>query len=138
MLAYLEHYHPGAREHSVVEVNLRALDWIAVISRTLERARCIFIDYGYTAAEWPRHSQGTLMSYRRHAANDDVLASPGERDITAHVAWTPLQDAFADMGGTSIAFSRSRGRCSMPESPISFSRSCQDVMTERSYGAECS
>lgn len=98
VLAYLDRYHGGAAAGSVVEVNLRAREWVATISRTLTAGRCILIDYGYTAAEWPRHSHGTLMSYRRHTANEDVLASPGERDITAHVAWTPLQDAFGEHG----------------------------------------
>jgi SAM-dependent MidA family methyltransferase len=32
------------------------------------------------------------MSYRRHAALDDVLAEPGERDITAHVCFTALAE----------------------------------------------
>ena len=31
------------------------------------------------------------MSYRRHTASEDVLADPGTRDITAHVAFTALE-----------------------------------------------
>ena len=30
------------------------------------------------------------MGYHRHSAREKVLEDPGERDITAHVAFTPL------------------------------------------------
>jgi SAM-dependent MidA family methyltransferase len=35
------------------------------------------------------------MSYRRHTALEDVLEEPGERDITAHVCFTALEDHAA-------------------------------------------
>ena len=55
------------------------------------RVTCFTIDYGYTTAEAKRFPAGTLMSYRRHAASEDVLADPGERDITAHVCFPALE-----------------------------------------------
>src|SRR5262249_10883489 len=39
-----------------------------------------------------------LMSYRRHSASEDVLVEPGERDITAHVAFSALEDRGARCG----------------------------------------
>lgn len=95
---YLARYHAGAPVGAFIEVNLRALAWIERISRLTERGVIIVCDYGYTAAEWPRFQQGTLMSYRRHTASELILADPGHRDITAHVAWTPLQDALRARG----------------------------------------
>ncbi len=44
------------------------------------------------------------MSYRRHTAGDDVLADPGERDITAHVPFTALQDRGARLGLETVRF----------------------------------
>ena len=38
------------------------------------------------------------MGYQRHTAHDDVLTSPGERDITAHVNFTMLQEAGSACG----------------------------------------
>jgi len=38
------------------------------------------------------------MSYRRHTALDDVLADPGERDITAHVNFTAMMELGAACG----------------------------------------
>ncbi len=102
---YLVRYHSKADEGAMIEVNLRALDWIRRLASMVERGYALIIDYGFTSAEWAlRHQQGTLMSYRRHRASDDVLSAPGESDITAHVAWTPLQEASAGAGWTTAAF----------------------------------
>jgi SAM-dependent MidA family methyltransferase len=87
MAEYLERFAP---ETEICEVNLDALEWMRKIANRLQRGFVLAIDYGYTQREAIRFPQGTLMSYRRHAALDDVLADPGERDITAHAAFTPL------------------------------------------------
>jgi SAM-dependent MidA family methyltransferase len=84
---YTERFAPQAE---IFEVNLDALEWLKRIERQLKRGFVLAIDYGYSEREAIRFPQGTLMSYRRHTAHDDVLESPGERDITAHVAFTPL------------------------------------------------
>jgi SAM-dependent MidA family methyltransferase len=62
------------------------------IAGAIERGYLFTIDYGYTKRERIRFPQGTLMSYRRHMASEDVLTDPGERDITAHVLFTALED----------------------------------------------
>ena len=38
------------------------------------------------------------MGYRRHTAREDVLDDPGERDITAHVNFTALEEHGARCG----------------------------------------
>ena len=72
------------------EANLGAIEWMARIAAALEDGFHFTIDYGYVAAEHMRFPQGTLMSYRRHQASGDVLAAPGERDITSHVPFSAL------------------------------------------------
>ena len=68
------------------------------IGRAL-RAGCVLtIDYGYTRAESIRFHEGTLMGYQRHTAREDVLNDPGERDITAHVNFTALEEHGAACG----------------------------------------
>jgi SAM-dependent MidA family methyltransferase len=89
---YIERYFPGREEGGRVEINLDALAWIERIAAALENGFVLTIDYGYTRRESPRFHHGTLMSYRRHTALEDVLADPGERDITAHVAFTALEE----------------------------------------------
>ncbi len=58
----------------------------------------ILIDYGYRNLERGRFARGSLMSYRKHVASDEVLLEPGKRDITAHVDWDSLIDMAAVAG----------------------------------------
>ncbi len=97
LLAYLDRYYPNAGDGSLIEIHLRGLEWIRRIANALD-GYLLLIDYGYTAREWIRYSQGTLMSYHRHTASDDVLSDPGERDITAHVPFTILEQQAVSAG----------------------------------------
>ncbi|MBM3773847.1 MAG: hypothetical protein FJW37_01635 [Acidobacteria bacterium] len=88
---YVREILGGLPEGQTVEVNLEALRWIERIASALE-AGCLFtVDYGYTTRERIRYPGGTLMSYRRHMASEEVLQDPGERDLTAHVCFTALE-----------------------------------------------
>ena len=89
---YLARYAADLEEGGWIEINLAALGWLDEIAARLERGWVLAIDYGYTARELVRFPRGTLMSYRRHVATEDVLLEPGERDITSHVNFTALQD----------------------------------------------
>jgi SAM-dependent MidA family methyltransferase len=101
---YLWRYCGSVEEGAAVEANLDALRWIEEISRRLERGFLFVIDYGYTARELARFPRGTLMSYRRHIASEDVLAGPGDRDLTAHVNFTALEDHAAGCGFEKVRF----------------------------------
>jgi SAM-dependent MidA family methyltransferase len=89
---------------SVFEANLGALEWIDRIARSLAAGFHFTIDYGYVSPEHIRFPQGTLMSYRRHSAAEDVLSDPGERDITAHVPFTALQEHGTRCGLETVAY----------------------------------
>jgi hypothetical protein len=71
--------------------------WIARISRRLESGWLITIDYGYTEAEAARFANGTLMSYRRHTASEDLLGTPGEGTLppTSTSALSPRAERSA-------------------------------------------
>ena len=101
---YLERYAAGAEEGAWVEVNLDALRWLEEIASRLERGFVFTIDYGYTSRERFLFPRGTLMSYRRHVASEDVLREPGERDITAHVPFTTLEEHGARLGLETVRF----------------------------------
>lgn len=66
----------------------------------LRRGVCLTIDYGYLDRELVRFPRGTLMSYHRHQALDDVLLDPGTRDITAHLPFSYLQHCAQSLGLT--------------------------------------
>jgi SAM-dependent MidA family methyltransferase len=59
----------------------------------------VAFDYGKTfaalASETP---QGTARAYRQHTQHNDLLAQPGEQDLTAHVCWDWLSDNLAAAG----------------------------------------
>jgi SAM-dependent MidA family methyltransferase len=95
---YLRRWFPPPEEGRWYEANLEALGWMERIACTLQSGYALTIDYGYTRAESVRFPAGTLMAYRRHMAREDVLEDPGERDITAHVNFTALEDCGAACG----------------------------------------
>jgi len=101
---YVRRYFPPPTEGALYEVNLDALAWLGRIARALEAGFIVTIDYGYTRAETVRFPRGTLMSYRRHHADEDVLADPGAKDITAHVPFTALEEHGARLGLEKVRF----------------------------------
>ncbi len=101
---YMLRYFPPPGEGAVFEINPEALAWLERIARALEAGFVFTIDYGYTRAESVRFTRGTLMSYRRHAADEDVLDDPGAKDITAHVAFTALQEYGAQLNLATVRF----------------------------------
>jgi SAM-dependent MidA family methyltransferase len=101
---YMRRYFPTVQEEGALfEVNLEALAWLERIGRALQ-GYVLTIDYGYTRAESVRFPRGTLMSYRRNHASEDVLVDPGGRDITAHVSFTALQEHGARQGLETVCF----------------------------------
>lgn len=102
--SYLSRYTISPQEGDLVEINLEALRWLEEIARRLECGYVFTVDYGYTVRESVRFRQGTLMSYRRHTAEENVLEEPGERDITAHVCFTALEEYGAGHGLETVRF----------------------------------
>ena len=56
-------------------------------------------DYGKS---WPALAEetpaGTARAYHRHTQSNDLLARPGEQDLTCHVCWDWLRDALTQGG----------------------------------------
>jgi SAM-dependent MidA family methyltransferase len=63
----------------------------------------VAFDYGKSWEELATATPaGTARSYRRHAQSNDLLAHPGEQDLTCHVCWDWLGDALRSRGFRSI------------------------------------
>jgi len=101
---YVRRYFPQAEAGHRMEVSLEALRWTERLAAALEGGYIVTIDYGYTTRETVRFPAGTLMSYRRHMALEDVLTDPGTRDITAHVHFTALEERGAAAGLERVRF----------------------------------
>ena len=76
-----------------LEVSPATGEWWSAAARALRAGRLLTIDYGLTAIERldPARAAGTLRAYSRHHGKANVLDTPGEDDITAHVNLTQLQ-----------------------------------------------
>ena len=91
---------PGTR----IEVNLAASELMTKLSKKITNGYMFISDYGYEAvdlyASWRK--SGTLMAFRGHNVQQNVLDLPGIADLTAHVDFTALARAV-DVSWTSNA-----------------------------------
>jgi SAM-dependent MidA family methyltransferase len=89
-----------------VETSPAAENWWREAAGVLARGKLLTIDYGFTADELfsPARNGGTLRTYFRHHATDDILVNPGEQDITAHVNFSAIRNAGEDAGLTTEFF----------------------------------
>jgi SAM-dependent MidA family methyltransferase len=101
---YRKTYLGALTEGHIFEVGLKSLEWMDRISGALDDGYVFSIDYGYTTPELARFPAGTLMSYRRHQALEDVLKDPGEQDITAHVNFSALEEFGKTVGLDTVGF----------------------------------
>ncbi len=91
-------WHPAPPREGVTEIRPSLDQLLTTAYASLKEGSYILIDYGYRHRERARFPNGSLMSYRRHLATEDVLLDPGSRDITAHVDWDALIDSARRIG----------------------------------------
>ena len=87
---YLSHHAADVQDGFLVEAHLDAAAWLNTLGQRLREGFLLLIDYGFNERERIRFPEGTLMSYWRHQAMEDVLTAPGHRDITTHVPFTAI------------------------------------------------
>jgi SAM-dependent MidA family methyltransferase len=109
LMEYFECIGVQLREGQVAEINLEAQDWIARAASILRRGYLITVDYGAEAAalyQTSRHQTGTLRAFHRHKFGDDLLARPGEQDLTTNVDWTHIKRAGEKAGLHVVSYER--------------------------------
>ena len=82
------------------EVNLAAEAWVKAAAASLQQGFLVVIDYGHDERQLygGSHAAGTLTSFKRHTQFADILQSPGEHDLTAHVDLTAVTRAAEAAG----------------------------------------
>jgi SAM-dependent MidA family methyltransferase len=87
-------------EGYTTEVRTGVATWLAGVGRSLGRGVVLVIDYGYSHEDYyaPERTEGTMRCFRGHVASDDPFGGVGETDITAHVDFTSLDEAAAELG----------------------------------------
>lgn len=80
-------WHEGA----TLDISLAAEALLARLLSGGWSGLALFLDYGKTLPDLLEGSPaGTARAYRGHALRADLLAHPGEQDLTCHVAWDRL------------------------------------------------
>jgi SAM-dependent MidA family methyltransferase len=96
-------------EGQVAEVSFEIEEWLRTVAASLRRGYLITVDYGVAAEDLyaPAASrEGTLRGFQRHQFVDDLLAQPGEHDLTTTVNWSFVKSAGTRLGFELVAFDR--------------------------------
>lgn len=92
--------HTAFPEGCEMEVNLGVTGWLSGVSAALARGYVVTIDYGDEASRLygVHRPRGTVRGYRTHRVREELLATPGLQDLTAHVDFTALREAGEALG----------------------------------------
>lgn len=82
-----------------LDLPFAARDLLAHLARPGWRGLFVAFDYGKTWRELTEATPaGTARAYRRHTQSNDLLAHPGEQDLTCHICWDWMTDALRARG----------------------------------------
>ena len=96
-------------EGQIADINLEAEEFISRAAGLFARGFLITVDYGAERSELltsPDRFGGTLRAFHRHQLIDNVLARPGEQDLTTTVDWTQIKEAGRRAGLRTIRLER--------------------------------
>jgi SAM-dependent MidA family methyltransferase len=83
-----------------IEICPAAIKWWRRAAGNLGKGKLLTFDYGFCHEDLlsPARTDGTLRAYYKHRLSSDILAQPGEQDLTAHVNLSALQEAGEAQG----------------------------------------
>ena len=87
-------------ENYISEINLQLEQWLNGIEEALNKGVMLFIDYGYSAAEYyhPERMDGSLLCHYRHRVHADPFYYPGLQDITSSANFTAIAECADSIG----------------------------------------
>lgn len=91
VVEHLEEAGIELKEGQVAEINIEIATWLKTVSTTLRAGYAVTVDYGAAADDLyslVARPSGTLRGFRKHTIVENVLARPGEQDLTTTVDWT--------------------------------------------------
>lgn len=95
--AFTEPANPG--EGYQLDRPLAAKDLATALAAQPWRGAFVAFDYGKTWRELAEATPGgTVRAYFQHTQSNDLLARPGEQDLTCHVCWDWLAEALRGQG----------------------------------------
>jgi SAM-dependent MidA family methyltransferase len=97
--AIVEGLPATAPEGYCIDAPLEATALAAKIAAQSWNGLFLAFDYGKSWRELTEATPaGTARAYFQHAQSNDLLARPGEQDLTCHICWDWLGDALASHG----------------------------------------
>ena len=87
-------------ENYISEINTQLEQWLSGLEKVLYRGVMIFIDYGYSTAEYyhPERMDGSLLCHYRHRVHADPFYNPGLQDITSSANFTAVAESADAVG----------------------------------------
>ena len=107
LVDYCREYSLELSDGQIIEINLAIDDWLAQVAGKLDEGFLITVDYGEEAHDLydsARRPHGSLRGFSRHGFVDDVLAQPGECDLTTTINWTQVKSTGERLGFKVIEF----------------------------------
>jgi SAM-dependent MidA family methyltransferase len=104
---FIDEYSIELVPEQVIEINLAIDDWLSSVSEKLESGFLITVDYGAEAIELydaMLRPEGTLRGFSDHAFVENLLAVPGDYDLTTTINWTQVQSVGEQLGWKVIEF----------------------------------
>lgn len=90
---------PDASEGYCLDAPLEAASLAATIASRSWQGLFLACDYGKSWQELAFGTPtGTARAYRRHRQSNDLLAHPGDQDLTCHICWDWLIQAIESQG----------------------------------------
>jgi SAM-dependent MidA family methyltransferase len=96
-------------EGQIAEVNPGIEGWLRKIADKQCRGYVVTVDYGASADDLystTTRQSGTLRGFHRHKFVDDLLARPGEQDLTTTVNWSLVMSVGGRLGFEVVEFTR--------------------------------
>ena len=87
-------------ENYISEINTQLEQWLNGLEEVLNKGVMLFIDYGYSAAEYyhPERMDGSLLFHYRHRVHADPFYNPGLQDITSSANYTAVAECADSIG----------------------------------------
>ncbi len=95
---------PARPEGFLTEWRPHAGEWMRAVAERLDRGFILVFDYGMTRSALLDHPRGTHVAFHGHRRDEEILADPGTKDLTAHVDFTDLAAAGRAAGLAGIGF----------------------------------
>jgi SAM-dependent MidA family methyltransferase len=104
---FISEYSIELAQGQIIEINLAIDDWFSAVSEKLKSGFLITIDYGIDADELydpMLRPEGTLRGFASHGFVENLLAGPGEYDLTTSINWDQVKSVSEKLGWKVMEF----------------------------------